>query len=258
MLAVHDLAFGYGKRRVGEGVSFGVNAGAIAGVLGPNGSGKTTLFRTILGLLPPQAGRITLDGHDITAWPARERARAIAWVPQTHTTSFAFTVRELVLMGRTPHLSAFASPGKSDHDKVSQALDRVGIAHLEGRVASELSGGERQLVLLARAIAQESRVMIMDEPMAHLDLGNRVRVLHHVQRLAREGMAIIVSTHEPDHALAIADKALLFENGRLVMQGAPASVITGDTLSRLYGVPVAVVEADGARLVVLPRTSTSI
>ncbi len=153
-------------------------------------------------------------------------------------------------MGRTPHLSAFAAPGKADNDKVLQALDRVGIVHLADRVATELSGGERQLVLLARAIAQESRVMIMDEPTASLDLGNRVRVLQHVQRLAREGVAALVSTHEPDHALAIADKAILMEKGRLTLQGAPASVITGETLSRLYGVPVDVVEANGVRLTV--------
>jgi iron complex transport system ATP-binding protein len=250
MLAVHDLAFGYGKQRIGEAVSFTVEAGSIVCVLGPNGSGKTTLFRTILGLNPPHAGQITLDNHDIAAWPLRERARAIAWVPQTHSTSFSFSVRELVLMGRTPHLSAFAVPTKVDNDKVLQALDRVGIVHLVDRVATELSGGERQLVLPARAIAQESRVMIMDEPTASLDLGNRVRVLHHVQRLAREGVATLVSTHEPDHALAIADKAILMEKGRLIQQGPPASVITGETLSRLYGVTVDVVEANGVRLTV--------
>ena len=252
MLATDHLAFGYGDRRVGEDVSLGVAPGEIACLLGPNGSGKTTLFKTLLGLLPPLAGSIHIDGVDATGWTAQTRARSVAYVPQAAAASFAYTVREIVLMGRAPHLSVFAVPSKLDHEKVDGALARVGIAALADRVATELSGGERQLVLIARALVQECRTMIMDEPTASLDLGNRVRVLSQLRRLASEGVSAIIATHEPDHALAIADHAFLLSQGKLVASGKPAEVITTESLSRLYGVTVDVLESGGARVTV-PR-----
>jgi iron complex transport system ATP-binding protein len=252
MLATEKLAFGYGERRVGEDVSLAVAPGEIACLLGPNGSGKTTLFRTLLGLLPAIAGTISIDGNDATHWPAQTRARALAYVPQAVATTFAFTVRELVLMGRAPHLSVFAVPSKADEEKVEQALARVGISDLADRAATELSGGERQLVLIARALVQECRTMIMDEPTASLDLGNRVRVLSQLRRLASEGVSAIIATHEPDHALAIADHAFLLAKGKLVASGKPAEVITTDSLSRLYGVAVDVIASNGVRVTV-PR-----
>ncbi len=259
MLATQQLAFGYGDRRVGEDVSLAIAPGEIACLLGPNGSGKTTLFKTLLGLLPPLGGTITIDGADITDWTPQARARSLAYVPQAAATSFAFTVRELVLMGRAPHLSVFAVPSKLDHDKAESALARVGIIDLADRVATELSGGERQLVLIARALVQECRTMIMDEPTASLDLGNRVRVLSQLRRLAGEGVSAIIATHEPDHALAIADHAFLLAKGKLVASGRPAEVITTESLSRLYGVNVDVIENAGARVTVprLDRAGTS-
>lgn len=252
MLATQDLAFGYGDRKVGENVSLAVAPGEIACLLGPNGSGKSTLFRTILGLLPPLAGTVTIDGQDATKWTPQARARSLAYVPQAAATSFAFTVRELVLMGRAPHLSVFAVPSKADHEKAESALARVGIADLADRVATQLSGGERQLVLIARALVQECRTLIMDEPTASLDLGNRVRVLTQLRRLASDGVSAIIATHEPDHALAIADHAFLLAKGMLVGSGKPAEVITTESLSRLYGVSVDVIASDGVRVTV-PR-----
>ncbi|MEZ0310630.1 MAG: ABC transporter ATP-binding protein [Myxococcota bacterium] len=252
MLATEHLAFGYGNRRVGEDVSLGVAPGEIACLLGPNGSGKTTLFKTLLGLLPPLGGTIHIDGADATNWTPQARARSVAYVPQAAATSFAYTVREIVLMGRAPHLPVFAVPSKTDHEKAESALARVGIAALGARVATELSGGERQLVLIARALVQECRTMIMDEPTASLDLGNRVRVLSQLRRLASEGVSAIIATHEPDHALAIADHAFLLSQGRLVGSGKPADVITTESLSRLYGVTVDVIESAGSRVTV-PR-----
>ena len=209
MLAVESVTYGYRRRAIGRDVSFTVAAGETVCLLGPNGSGKSTIFKTILGVLPVHSGRIMLDGRDITTLTAMERARAVAYVPQSLTSSFAFTVRELVLMGRAPHMSAFATPSKMDMAKAEASLERVGIAALANRVANELSGGERQLVLIARAITQECRLMIMDEPTASLDLGNRLRVLAQVLQLARAGVATILSTHAPDDAFAIAARVIV-------------------------------------------------
>ncbi|MBC7792373.1 MAG: ABC transporter ATP-binding protein [Clostridia bacterium] len=252
MLDVDGLTYGYRRRVIGSNVSFAVAPGETVCLLGPNGSGKSTLFKTILGVLPMHAGRITLEGRDILEMSAMDRARAIAYVPQALTSSFAFTVRELVLMGRAPHLSAFATPSKVDVAKANESLRRVGIVALADRVANELSGGERQLVLIARAIAQECRLMIMDEPTASLDLGNRLRILAQVLQLARAGVATMLSTHAPDDALAIATRAIVLREGQIIANGVPAEVITTERLSELYGVDVDIVQ-HGERRVTVPR-----
>ncbi len=252
MLVVEDLTYGYGRRVIGSGVGFAVADGETVCLLGPNGSGKSTLFKTILGVLPAQSGRITLSGRDVASLSAMERARSIAYVPQAIALGFAFTVRELVLMGRAPHLRAFATPSREDYAKADACMDRVGILALADRVANELSGGERQLVLIARALAQECRLMIMDEPTAALDLGNRLRILGQVKQLAAAGVATIISTHAPDDALAIAARAIILRDGKIMANGAPADVITTDRLSELYGAHVDIVEHAGRRVTV-PR-----
>lgn len=252
MLVVENLTFGYRRRIIGRDAAFAIAAGETVCLLGPNGSGKSTLFKTILGVLPALGGRILLDGQDVAKLTAMERARAIAYVPQAATSSFAFTVRELVLMGRAPHLSAFATPSSSDHAKADASMERVGILGLADRVANELSGGERQLVSIARALTQECRLMIMDEPTASLDLGNRMRVLKQVRELASGGVASLISTHAPDDALALADRAIILRSGELVANGAPSQVITSERLSEVYEAGVDVVEV-GGRWVVVPR-----
>ncbi|MDO9426405.1 MAG: ABC transporter ATP-binding protein [Methylobacterium sp.] len=245
MLEVDNLAFGYGTRRIGSDVSFGLAAGEVLCLLGPNGGGKTTLFKTLLGLLPKQSGRILLDSADVAGWSRARLARSLAYVPQAQTALFPFPVRDVVLMGRASRLGAFASPGRVDRAHAERALATLGIMHLAERIYTEISGGERQMVLIARALAGEPRLLVMDEPTASLDFGNQTRVLDQVRRLARGGIAVILSTHDPDHAFLCADRVALLHEGRLAALGTPAETITPASLQRLYGVAVAVVPLPG-------------
>jgi iron complex transport system ATP-binding protein len=245
MLRVEDLAFGYGRRNVGAGVSFGLDAGEVLCLLGPNGGGKTTLFKTLLGLLPVRAGRVELDGADLFRRSRREIARTVASVPQAHAAYFPFTVREVVVMGRASRLGPFASPGPSDAAAAERALATLGIGHLADRVYTEISGGERQLALIARALSGEPRLLIMDEPTASLDFGNQARVLGQIRRLARAGIAVLFSTHDPDHALLCADRVIALHDGRLAACGPPAATVTPALLRLIYGIDVVVTPVPG-------------
>ncbi|MGA4553939.1 ABC transporter ATP-binding protein [Methylorubrum aminovorans] len=245
ILEVRDLAFGYGARAVGSGVSLTVGEGEALCLLGPNGGGKTTLFKTMLGLLRPLAGSVHLDGTDLSELPRREVAKKIAYVPQAHAAFFPFTVREVVLMGRASRLAAFASPGPADRAAAERALATLGIGHLAERIYTEISGGERQLALIARALAGEPRLLVMDEPTASLDFGNQARVLTQVRRLSEAGIAVVLSTHDPGHAFLCADRVALLHGGRLVALGPPAETVTPEHLRLLYGVEVAVVPLPG-------------
>jgi iron complex transport system ATP-binding protein len=252
MLEARALAFGFPGRTIGRDVAFSLGAGETLCVLGPNGGGKTTLFRTLLGLLPKQGGEVEWNGRAIGTLSRNEIARVAGYVPQGHSAYFAFTLREFVLMGRTAHLGAFSAPGKADRAVAEHALESLGIAHLADQPVTEVSGGERQLALVARALAQEPRVLIMDEPTASLDFGNQVRVLERILALASGGIAILFSSHDPDHAFLGAQRALLLGEGRVLELGAPAAVIRADSLQRLYGVPVQVVPLEGGRHACLP------
>lgn len=252
MLEVRDLAFGFPGRTVGRDVGFTLAAGEVMCVLGPNGGGKTTLFRTILGLLEPHGGAVRVENADLHELSRSEVARRVGYVPQGHAGYFAFTVREFVLMGRTAHLGAFASPAKRDVLVAERALESLGIADLADRPVTEISGGERQLALLARALAQEPRLLVLDEPTASLDFGNQVRVLQKVTKLARSGIAVLFSSHDPDHAFLCASRALLLAEGRVLEIGTPREVIRADTLERMYRVSVQVVPLPGGMHTCLP------
>ena len=254
-LAADNLAFGYRSRQVGSGVTLELGRGEVLCLLGPNGSGKTTLFKTLLGLLPPQAGRVLVDGSDAALLSRDVIARHVSYVPQAHGAFFPYTVREVVLMGRTAHLGLFSAPAARDRSAAMDALRRMGIAHLADAIYTQISGGERQLALIARALAQDARMVIMDEPTANLDFGNRVRVLERVRALAAEGIGVLLSTHDPDHAFLCADRVALLHDGELLGAGMPAMLMTEDNLERLYGVPVSLMEvksADGLRRICLP------
>ena len=252
MLEARSLAFGFPGRTIGRDVSFGLAEGEVMCVLGPNGGGKTTLFRTLLGLLPPHGGEIVLDGKPLPLHTRAEVARRIGYVPQGHSGYFAYSVKEMVLMGRTAHLGAFAAPGRRDHEVAEHALEALGIAHLSRKPVTEVSGGERQLAIVARALAQGPRVLVMDEPTANLDFGNQVRVLEQIRKLGERSISILFSSHDPDHAFLGAQKALLLGEGRALEQGRPVDVIRADSLERLYGVAVQVVRLDEGRHVCLP------
>ena len=255
MLEARELGFGFPARRVGSDVSLRVARGQTLAVLGGNGAGKTTLLRTLLGLLEPQAGTVELDGVPVAALSPAQRARGIAYVPQQHVPPFAFTVEDMVLMGRAARVSAFARPGATDRAAAARALQRLRIDGLAQRAVTELSGGERQLMLIARALAQEAPILVLDEPTASLDFGNRARVLAELDRLRASGLSIVFSTHEPEQALAHADHALLLADGRPLVSDEAARALTAENVTRLYGLPVQVVDV-GARKVFVARDAS--
>jgi len=242
-LDLQDLAFGYPHKEVGRGVTFGLSGGEVLCLLGPNGGGKTTLFKTVLRLLAPRGGRILVNGESIASWPRARLARTFAYVPQAQLGVFPFTVADTVLMGRTAHLGAFATPSRDDRVIARARLALLGIEHLAERPYTEISGGERQLTLIARALSQEPAILVMDEPTASLDFGNQIRVLTEIEQLARHDIAVMLSTHDPDHAFLCAHHVALLHHGRLARLGAPDEVITRDSLREVYGVEVSVTEA---------------
>lgn len=247
IVVARNLAVGYPGRVIGEGFAVDLAAGDVVALLGPNGGGKTTLLKTLLGLLPPKAGTVLLDGRPLGDWPVRQRARLLAYVPQGHAATFAFTVEEVVTMGRTARTGLFARPSGLDRAVVRDALDHMGVAHLADRPYTMISGGERQLCLIARALAQEPRIVVLDEPTASLDFGNQGRVLREIRRLAADGLAVLFSTHDPNHALRFADRAVLIRDGGTLASGPAAEIIEPATLARLYGAPVEIVGTNDVR-----------
>jgi iron complex transport system ATP-binding protein len=237
-LAGRDLTIGYSDRVVGRGLDVTLAQGEVLALLGPNGSGKTTLLKTLLGLLAPLAGAALIDGRSLAAYSIRERARRIAYVPQVHTPTFAFTVETLVLMGRTAHGNLFSRPSAADRAIAARALEQFGIAHLAQRSYTMISGGERQLVLLARALAQEPQFIVLDEPTASLDFGNQGKVMREIRTLAASGHGVLFTTHDPNHAMRAADRAYLLRDGQRIADGNVAEVLTREQLVELYRAPV--------------------
>ena len=234
----HALAIGYRDRIVGRGLDVELAQGEVLALLGPNGGGKTTLLKTLIGLLPPRGGEVRLDGRRLDLYSIRDRARRIAYVPQLHTPTFAFTVEAVVLMGRTAHGNLFSRPSAHDREVARQALVRFGIVHLSERPYTMISGGERQLVLLARALAQEPQFIVLDEPTASLDFGNQGKVMREIRALARSGHGVLFTTHDPNHALRAADRAYLLRDGERIAEGKVSEVLTKAQLEALYRAPV--------------------
>lgn len=237
-LTVQNLFYSYGKEEVLHDLSFHADYGSFISVLGPNGVGKSTLFKCLLGIYPPDRGNILINGEDIRQLSPRKLAQKAAYIPQTHTQSFQYSVFDMVLMGTATDLAAFSAPGAAQAAKAEEALKRLGIAHLKNRSFTKISGGEQQLTLIARALAQDARILIMDEPGANLDFGNRLRVMQTMKRLAAEGCLIIQSTHDPEQAYMYSDAILALQNGKLLTYGSPAEVLTPKLLSDLYHVDV--------------------
>jgi len=257
MLELRNLAFGYGASTIGSGVTLTLQPGEVLALLGPNGAGKTTLFKTMLGLLDSKQGQVLFDGLRLDTLTRTERAKRIGYVPQAHAALFPFTVHDVALMGRAAQIAPFSAPAKQDREVAAAALERLGIAHLSARPYTEISGGERQMVLIARALAQQPKVLVMDEPTASLDYGNQMRVLSHVRRLAAEGMAIVLSTHNPDHVFMVADRVALLHEGGLVGIGSPENVLTPQRIKQLYDIDVVMGTLPGGSFQVCsPRLDT--
>jgi iron complex transport system ATP-binding protein len=228
------LAIGYSDRLVGRDLDVSLETGEVLALLGPNGSGKTTLLKTLLGLLAPKAGDVQLDGRTLNNYGSGDRARLIAYVPQSHQTTFAFTVETIVLMGRVAHGNLFSRPTAADRAVAARALERFGIAHLRERPYTMISGGERQLALLARALAQEPQFIILDEPTASLDFGNQGKVMREIRSLAASGHGVLFTTHDPNHAMRAADRAYLLRDGAKIGEGAVGAVLNREELMMLY------------------------
>ncbi|MGE4559033.1 MAG: ABC transporter ATP-binding protein [Desulfobulbus sp.] len=245
LLQALALRFAYGERVILRDVSLDFRAGEVVSLLGPNGSGKTTLLKTLLGLLKPQSGMVHFEGRLLQSYNRSELAKRIAYVPQVHREAFAYTVKDVVLMGRMPYHGLFSTYNQRDREIAEAAMARLDILKLRDRAYTEISGGERQLTLIARSIAQGAEVFIMDEPVNGLDYGNQMRLLADINRLAKDGLTFIMTTHFPDHALMTADRVILFDSGAVIADGRPEDVITRDSLRGLYRIEVNVAAIPG-------------
>lgn len=240
-LEARSIISGYGDRAILHNLSLSVKSGDVVGILGANGSGKTTLFRSLMRFLPLMSGRLLIDGEDASSMHPSEFARKVSYIPQEHVSTFGYTVEEMVMMGRASHIGAFSVPGPADESRVQEALTLLGIADLRMRRYTELSGGQRRLVLICRAIAQEAGILIMDEPSSDLDYANQQLVQKTILDLAGRGYGIVLSTHAPEYPYAVASNVLLLKDGRTVAAGAPEKALTPASLSDAFGVPMDVV-----------------
>lgn len=244
VLDVQNLSCGYSGKVVVHALSLSVSAGEILCILGPNGVGKTTLFRSIMGQLRPITGQITIAGKAIHQLSVKALAHHVAYVPQAHTPPFPFSVLDVVLTGRTVHTGLFSAPSCKDKMVAEAQLDKLGISELKNRSYTEISGGERQLVLLARALAQGSPLMVLDEPTSNLDFGNQIKVLEQISSLAAQGLSVVMTTHSPNHALLCADRVLLMQPSGQYKTGVPSTIISEKNLYDAYGVDVKLVTTD--------------
>ncbi len=234
-LEVRDLSCHYGNRKILDNISINVAAGTLCGLLGPNGSGKTTLFRCLLKFHKSYSGTIHIFGKDVSSQPPHKMARLVSYVPQEHHAAFPFTVKEIVCIGRTPLLSGIFRFG-SEHEKAAErALELLGIPHLRDRPWNALSGGQRQLALIARAVAQESPLMILDEPTSALDFKNQIEAWKALRLLAENGFTILACCHDPNHIIWFCTQAVALKDGNILASGSPEIVLGNNTLDRLYG-----------------------
>lgn len=242
MLSVRDLKTGYGKTEIVHGVSFDLHEGEFGCIMGANGCGKTTTIKTILDILPALGGDVLVDGKSVFGMTNAERAQCFAYIPQSHTPPFPFTVADVVLLGRTPYIGAFAHIRESDRVIAYRALLQLGIENMAESIYTELSGGQQQLVLIARALAQQPKVLVMDEPTASLDFGNQQLVLSRMRRLTGDGTSVLMVSHDPGHAFFCADTVYMMKDGLLMAQGTPRETVTEENLKRMYGHAVCVAD----------------
>lgn len=253
LVEAKNITFAYSDKPVLNNVSVEIHDGEVVTLLGPNGSGKSTLLKSIIGLIRPKEGTVCLNGRNIAAIPQRLLARQIAYVPQIHKSAFPYNVFDVILMGRMPHKTFFFRYSREDIHIARTVMERLSIAHLSRRPYTQISGGERQLTLIARALAQGARIFVMDEPASGLDYGNQLTLLGHITALSKEGYTFIKSTHSPEHALWIADRAVMIRSGKIIADGCCDDVVNSETLFRLYNTKVNVVKLNGSLRVCIPE-----
>ena len=244
MISVENLSFAYDTINVLDDVSFELGKGELAAVLGPNGAGKSTLFKCLLGFMKKYDGVIKLDGKDIRDIDRRSMASLAAYVPQSEMPAFNYTVMDTVLMGTAGMLTPLQSPSHEQKELAARAIGQLEIQHLANRGIREISGGERQLSLLARALAQSAKILIMDEPTANLDYGNQQRVLRHIKKMAQQGYTILMSTHNPEHVLQYATQVIAIKDHRILAQGSTEATMDETLIKGLYGLDVKILEIE--------------
>lgn len=251
-LVLRDVRFGYDEETaVLNSLSLKIEPTKITAILGPNGAGKTTLLNTILGYLKPQTGEVLLDDRNIARYSKRQLSQIIGLVPQAEHFPFNFTTFEYILLGRTPYMGIFNMPQEEDYQAARDIVELLKIGHLRNRLVEELSGGEQQLVLLARALAQEPKILLLDEPTTHLDLGNTAVILNALKNLARENVTVVFTTHDPQATVFCADQLVLMKKGSVLSAGSLEEIMTSDSLTQLYGVDIRVEEINTHRVVFL-------
>ena len=239
-MEVRGAGFSFGKRSIFRALDLDVRRGEVLTVLGPNGCGKSTLLRCIGGVLTLEEGVVRIGGVELASLDPAARARKVGFLFQDHVPSFPFTVLDVAVMGRTPYLSIFGAPSSKDTELAIDALGQMGILHLKDRPYTDLSGGERQLVLLSRTLVQQPEIVLLDEPTSHLDFKNQVHCLQAVGRLAAQGATMIMTTHDPNHAFLFPGRALLMSPGASPVAGPAEEIVTGAALSTAYGIPIEV------------------
>lgn len=237
-LSVHSLCFSYHTAPLLRDIHFSLDTGSFVCVLGKNGAGKSTLFQCILNLERNYTGIISLDGQNVKTLKEKELAKSVAYIPQLHKQSFAFSVFDTVLMGTAASLSPFSTPKEAQKEAAMEALRLMGMEKYASRSFSHLSGGEQQMVLIARALAQKAPILIMDEPCSSLDYGNQIRLLKKLKQLSALGYLVLLSTHNPEHAFLFADKVLVLHRGTAMALGEPQEVLTSSLLEEIYNIPI--------------------
>jgi iron complex transport system ATP-binding protein len=256
IISIDRLCFGYDTNGTLtlDDLSLEIPAGTVTAILGPNGTGKTTLLHVILGMLKPQRGEITIENRPQSSYSRQELSRLLGLVLQSEYIPFNFSTLDYVLMGRTPYLSALAQPSEQDYVIAFEALKILNLDYLGERSVTELSGGERQMVMLARALTQQPRILLLDEPTSHLDLSNKGRILRILRNLAKSGVTVIFTTHDPEMVVSVAQYVILMGNGRVLDCGPVDQTLTPEKLTATYGAPVQVVQINGRRVVLLDES----
>ena len=237
ILQLENIGFSYDNREnIFSNISFDIEQGEIMSILGPNGSGNSTLLNCIANLYSVTEGEIKLEGEPISSISMNDFAKKIGYVPQTHTPAYSYMVRDFVVMGRSPYIGMFSKPSKQDYTITDEALNMLNIGHLSERPYTDISGGERQQVIIARAIAQQPKIILMDEPTSHLDYGNQIRTIKLIKDLARKGYSIIITTHMPDHVTLLGGKAGIFNKKGHMVVGPSSEIMSESTLSNIYNI----------------------
>ncbi len=252
LFEVKNISFDYDGEEIFSNISFSIDKGDVLCILGPNGTGKTTLIKCLNGLHDIKSGEISVNGNDMKKLSFKQISKHIGYIPQSHVPSFPFKVFDVVLMGRAPYLNLTDSPKDEDVEIAEDALKTLGIEDLKDKEYTNLSGGERQLVFLARVLCQKPDILILDEPTSHLDFGNQIKLLEIIDNLAKSGLSIIMSSHFPDHAFLSSTKVAIMKDGGFIDFGTPDDVVSEENLRKAYSIDVKLIELDNKRKVCVP------